>query len=217
MHAVQSVQWDQDVFASAKAWAEQIGENMQHAPYGPDLPKSDGENLAGTFAFAKHPGVDATHMWYQEIVAPCGWSQKCFQSFNAGHFTAVVWKSVNKIAYSDPTGKIAVGRYRGCDGNPPNFNDQYTTMVPPPVKNWETCAGEVLACSAFEGLSEENVEGCDAGGACCEGSEHEGWYVTYGSTCKAKYADITSKITALLNVSGLAVGAQKAKAFLRDA
>jgi len=197
MHDVQAVQWDPDVHAGATAWATQTGVNMQHSQGGTPFRKfSDGENLASTFAFSTKPGVESTHMWYAEIEKPCGFKQSCFQSFEAGHFTAMIWKSVNKIAYADTTGKIAVGRYRGCDGQPPNLNDAYAAMVPPPKRDWATCADLVLKkCPTFMDLKEEHVEGCDSSGACCKGTANGGWYVTYGSKCSAKYAGMKSKVT----------------------
>lgn len=205
MHNVQAVQWDSDVYAGAEKWAQYTGTSMSHSHSGTAYRKaSDGENLAGTFEFSKKKGVDATHMWYEEIVNPCGWKKSCFQSFNAGHFTAMIWKSINKIAYSDTTGELAVGRYRDCLGNGPNFNEAYTTYVPPPVNNWEYCANKVLRqCPAFSGLSDDDVEGCESssasescsGGPGCIGGWHT--HMVYATTCKNKYARITSQVSRL--------------------
>jgi len=193
MHNVQAVQWDPDVHSSAKSWAQATGTTMKHSTAPSSYRKSsDGENLAGTFKFSKQPGVDATHMWYEEIVKDCQWKKSCFQSFSAGHFTAMMWKSISKVAYSDTTGKLAVGRYRGCDGFGPNFNNKYKTMVPPPVANWETCAAKVLACPTFKGLTEKNVEGCEASAK--SGADGK-LQMTYKTTCKKKYAAITSLIS----------------------
>lgn len=224
MHDVQSVQWDKEVYDSAKGWAQSTGTTMKHSSSGTsDRPESDGENLAGTFKASKHPGVDATHMWYSEIEEPCGNAKSCFQSFNAGHFTAMIWKTVNKIAYSDTTGELAVGRYRGCDGTmwtSPNFNSAYAKNVPPPIHNWGECTTKVFACDAFKGLNDgvskdaKDVDGCGEksspqviwssskpgcgmdGPGCVVYKEGSGGK----SSCGTKYADLTSKISRLYNI-----------------
>jgi len=216
MHDVQPVQWDDDVYASAKNWAQKTGTTMRHSSSSERVAgtENDGENLAGTSAYSKHAGVDAVHMWYAEIQEPCGWKQSCFQSFTAGHFTAMIWKTINRIAYSDTSKKLAVGRYRGCDGKGPNFNNMYKTMVPPPKYTWDACVAKVSACPAFTGLkfgpsahAVDGVEGCDGSSKAksCPAGMTKGsgdcdsdgwlWYKFYASSCKAKYAGILGKIT----------------------
>lgn len=190
---------DADVYAGAKSWS-QAGERngMTHSASGSQYRKgSDGENLAGTFDYSTKRGVDATHMWYAEIMNPCNGAKSCYQSFNAGHFTAMIWRTVSKIAYSDTDKKLAVGRYRGCDGNPPNFNSAYAANVPAPKYNWGHCATKVLGCSAFSGLVEDDVEGCDSSAAW---SSSRDWYMVYKKKCSAEYADLTSKVSRLYNI-----------------
>jgi len=186
MHDVQAVQWDSDVHSGAKKWAEHTGESMTHSQGGTGYrKKGDGENLAGTFKFSKHPGVDATHMWYEEIWNPCGWKKSCYQSFSAGHMTAMIWKSINKIAYSDTTGKLAVGRYRDCLGNGPNMMGEYKKMVPPQKYNWASCANKVLnQCSAFSGVHKDDVEGCGKQSAAWS---KNGMHMVYPQKCSKLY------------------------------
>lgn len=197
MHNVQPVIWDADVHKGALSWAQHTGEAMVHSHSPSSYRKgSDGENLAGTFKFSVKPGVDATHMWYEEIAKDCSYSKSCYQSFSAGHFTAMMWSSIDRIAYSDTTGKLATGRYRGCDNKPPNYNDQYKDMVHPPVHDYGYCLDKVLGCDAFKGLTEDNLDGCDSSAA----SDNSGkWSMVYKQKCKAKYANIVSKLTSRLN------------------
>jgi hypothetical protein len=193
MHDVIPVRWDGDVHQHALTWAKTTGETMAHSQtksQGGPRKDSDGENVAGTFKFSKKPGVDATHMWYEEIKKDCHYKKSCYQTFTPGHFTALMWSSVDRIAYADPTGKMAVEQLRGCDDKPPNFNNQFKEMVHPPVKNWETCATEVLKCATFKGLTEDDVEGCDSSSI----SDGTTWSMKYAQKCKAKYADIMSKL-----------------------
>jgi len=202
MHNVQAVQWDKDVYDGAKSWAVVTGETMSHSHGGSQYRKdSDGENLAGTFKESAHRGVDATHMWYSEIreSSYCNWQKSCFQSFSAGHFTAMIWSTINKIAYSDTTKKLAVGRYRGCDGKPPNFNGAYVQHVPAPVKNWGECATTVLACPAFSGLTEDDVEGCE-GSTAWDSSHGDDWYMVYKNKCSDLYANAVSKVYRRYNI-----------------
>jgi len=193
MHNVQAVRWDADVYGSAKKWADHTQTYMSHSD-GSWCPDSDGENLAGTFDFSKHRGVDATHDWYSEIEEYCSYGKSCYQSFTAGHFTAMIWSTVNKIAYADPTKELAVGRYRGCDGNPPNFNSAYRQHVPSPKNNYATCVSKVLACPAFSGLSANDLEGCNGGGAWATGRD---WYMDYKKKCASKYSNIVSRASRL--------------------
>lgn len=190
MHDVQAVQWDDSVYKSAKTWARATGKSMSHSTAGTQYRKNgDGENLAGTFKFSKHPGVDATHMWYEEIWNPCHWSQKCYQSFNAGHFTAMIWKSITKIAYSDTTGELAVGRYRDCLGNGPNFNGEYKKFVPPQKHNWAFCVNKVLkSCPAFSDVKENDVEGC--GKQSSAWSSSSDWHMVYPKKCSSLYSGV---------------------------
>lgn len=196
MHNVQPVIWDAGVHADAKKWAQHTGKAMVHSTSPSSYRKgSDGENLAGTFKYSVKPGVDATHMWYEEIAKDCHYSKKCYQSFSAGHFTAMMWSSIDKIAYSDTTGELAVGRYRGCDDSPPNFNDQYKDMVHPPVHDYGYCLDKVLGCDAFKGLTEDNLDGCEASAGMSGGK----WHMVYAKKCKAKWAGIVGKLTSRLN------------------
>jgi hypothetical protein len=160
---------------------------------------SDGENLAGTFESSKHRGVDSTHMWYEEIDKDCNYKKSCYQTFTPGHFTAMIWSSINKVAYSDTSKKLAVGRYRGCDGNPPNFNNGYKTHVPPPKHNYGDCLAKVLGCATFGGLAESDVDGCGAK-VTANSKDPAGnwvWKTVYKQHCKAKYAGIMSKLSRL--------------------
>lgn len=198
MHDVQAVYWDDSVHEGAKKWADYTQTSMVHSTGGSAYRRaSDGENLAGTFKSSPHPGVDATHMWYSEIAEPCYYGKYCYQSFSAGHFTAMIWSTINRISFSDPTGELATGRYRGCDGQPPNFNNQYAAKVPPPVHDYATCRATVLACPAFSGITADDIEGCDGQ---AQWSSTEDWHVVYGSKCADKYANIVSQAARLYNV-----------------
>lgn len=187
MHDVPAAQWDADVYKGAKSWSQSSARyGMSHSVGSSAYRKgSDGENLAGTFKYSSKRGVDATHMWYEEINNPCGRKQSCYQSFQAGHFTAMIWRTMTKIAYSDTDKELAVGRYRGCDGSPPNFNAAYAANVPVPKYNWAHCAQKVLSCSAFSGLVEDDVEGCKSSSAW---SSNTDWHMVYATKCSHEYA-----------------------------
>lgn len=215
MHDVRPVQWDDEVYTSAKKWADYTKESMVHSPHSGTAYRAgtDGENLAGTSEASFHRGVDATHMWYAEIAdPPCSYDASCYQSFTAGHFTAMMWKSMAKIAYSDTSKKLAVGRYRGCNNDAPNFGGQYKKMVPKPVKTWAACIAEVNKCQAFDGIEfgaeahgANGVEGCD-GHSVSDGKNPDGswiWKKEYQKSCAAKYANILTDTARLYDIPGM--------------
>jgi hypothetical protein len=128
----------------------------------------------------------------------------------------MIWKTISKIAYSDTNTELAVGRYRGCDGNPPNFNSAYAKNVPPPKRNFADCASKVKACPAFNDIDvgpkswgANGIEGCKRGTKSTANSKDSSgnwiWHsfmkytMDSAQTCRAKYENILSKVTARLD------------------
>lgn len=220
MHDVGPVQWDDSVYQNAKKWSQQTNSfrrrGMRHSHSGTIYrASSDGENLAGTFKNSKHRGVDATHNWYSEIGECSGcayYSTSKYGKGHTGHFTAMIWKTISKIAYSDTNTELAVGQYRGCGGKPPNFNSAYAANVPPPKHNFAACAAKVKDCPAFSGIDigaaswgANGIEGCTRG-TTANSKDSSGnwiWKMKYASasaqTCAAKYDNILSKVKARLD------------------
>lgn len=155
MHDVGPVKWDDEMYASAKSWAAKIADRSRHSKSGISRPSTDGENLAGSATNSvSGASVDAANAWYSEFGRACKFKKSCWQSFSkrSGHFTAMIWKTLDRVAYArQGPGKTGVGRYRGCDDKPPNFNNAYAKNVPPAKRTYEECVAKVNACPALKG------------------------------------------------------------------
>lgn len=208
MHDVQPVEWDPDVYASAKLWADKIGE-FKHRSDSADCPYSDGENLGGTFKASNHRGVDATHNWYSEMMNPCYFRSSCYQTGadGSGRLTAMIWSSVKYIAYADPTQEVAVARYRTCDDRPPNSLNEFKRQVPVPSRTYDECLTKVLECPTFKDLTPDDLEGCEGiiRSNARDGNGQMVWTMRYERSCQEKYSYILEQTTRLDNASAPAL------------
>jgi hypothetical protein len=71
---------------------------------------------------------------------------------------------------------------------------QFKDMIHVPVHNYKFCLDKVLACPAFKGLKEDDLDGCDSSAA----SDNSGaWSMVYKQKCAAKYDGILAKMVTL--------------------
>jgi len=188
MHGVSAVQWDHDVYLSARRWAERTGEAMAHSRLGVYRRSDTGESLAGTTLSSKRPGVDAAQTWYSEILGACEGRAACFQTANASNFAALVWRDVRGVAYANPTGRLAIGRFQAQEGGlAPNTPNEYRGEVPLVIKGYGHCSEAVVDCPAFKGITPGDMDACDVA---AEASELHGAWVgktVYRTKCTDKY------------------------------
>jgi len=165
MHGVPALTYDEDLAASAQAWADTVDQtgNFAHSNSG------NGENLAyynssnpsqiiAVLKYSSH----ATDAWYDEINEPgYNFDNPGFTS-GAGHFTQVVWKDTERIGCGI-SGNYVVCQYDPAGNNlgfDLNGETNFAANVLPLIENAEMVCAQP---NDDEGDSpdEEDQEGSD--------------------------------------------------------
>jgi hypothetical protein len=163
MHGAPPVTWSDPVTADLEQFISgQTMQTMHHAncyqlqpPAGPA-----GENLfAGS---VKYPPAQAVESWYSEVNdcqgGPTGFSDGCQNGVGGkatGHFTALVWKGVQKIgcAYSNNDQVIGCRYWSGdsLSSATPNMGGSYVSQVGLRSKSADECGGSAAGGAAAGG------------------------------------------------------------------
>jgi len=154
MHGVGKVTWDNRLAEKAKQWADRSASGERGnsgSPHDPKLntEKIDGYSMGENMAFrpSNNAFAKANFQWYDEV-EECTNFPGCTASggftSGTGHFTAMVWKSVQKIGCAVSSSK---GSFHGrsyyfyvCRYWPaPNMRGKFTSNVLKKVKNQDQC------------------------------------------------------------------------------
>jgi len=196
MHSVPPVQWDDDAFRGANKWALYTGSSPEKSKMGSKFrAQNASEAIFKTQLSSSRPGIDALHGWYSQIVDRCQGEPSCFQSDQASDFASVVWADLRFVAFADPTGQLAVGRFLSRQGGvAPGSDKFYRMMVPPPMRSYKQCSDQVTSCDTFKGV--ETLDGCGAKFA-VDGVDSEGewvWSTAYDEDCLKKYESLAFQV-----------------------
>lgn len=122
---VEPVKWSPDVAKFAQAWANEIARtgDVKHRPYDEGVWKQKyGENIG--WGGGAYTAMDAAKGWQSEIkfYTPGTAIPQDFASFQAGHYTQMVWKASTEVGAGKAV--IQAGQFKGwtvhvCNYNPP--------------------------------------------------------------------------------------------------
>jgi uncharacterized protein YkwD len=154
MHGVGAVTWDAGLAQKAQAWADASagGERGSNgSPHDPKLRTTtyQGKSMGENMAFRPQPNdlTGADDAWYSEVndcVKFPGCTANAAFTSGTGHFTAMVWKNVEKIGCAVSKNK---GTFSGrqfyfyvCRYWPaPNYTGQFKQNVLGKVKTESQC------------------------------------------------------------------------------
>jgi uncharacterized protein YkwD len=179
------VSWDADLECQSQKTQDQIQAFEHSESYDMDI--SAGENLA-----TGEDGETAVWMWFTEYLQSGG--EYSTSSYKIGHYTAMVWESVNTIGCGigrddGSQGVIRCQYSGGSKSNAPNMGGGYVDNVP---QDFEGQAGDFEKC----GMSAEEVK--------TKASLFKSWGILTPSGTEAANIGLFSTGSALPNASPVA-------------